>query len=151
MKNKIASIILATSLLAPVSIFAATTLTVKNEVKGTSIGTVSSVDGNCALNSNNGQSAVVTCDTNFFSNNITFPLKDNRGDHVAFISASNPLFGSARLDLRDPKNNQVLSTCYSDGECKITKAIDAQHTSGDYLISKKIGSNKIILIKNIDH
>ncbi|WP_123951801.1 hypothetical protein [Francisella hispaniensis] len=103
-----------------------TTLQIKNEVKGTHIGTVSNVDGNCALNSNDGTNVEVACNTNMFSNNI------------AFISASNPLFGSAKFELRDPKNNEVLSTCDSSGECEIAKPINVQNTSSDYLVSKDI-------------
>lgn len=150
MKRKLISTILTISLLSPVGAFAVTTLQIKNEVKGTHIGTVSNVDGNCALNSNDGTNVEVTCNTNMFSNGITFPLVNNNGDNVGFITASNPLFGSAKFELRDPKNNEVLSTCDSSGECEIAEAINTQNTSGDYLVSKKIEGENIILIKNID-
>ncbi|AEB28286.1 hypothetical protein FN3523_0429 [Francisella hispaniensis] len=59
-------------------------------------------------------------------------------NNIAFISASNPLFGSAKFELRDPKNNEVLSTCDSSGECEIAKPINVQNTSSDYLVSKDI-------------
>ncbi len=150
MKRKLISTALTVLLLSPVGSFAATTLQIKNEVKGVHIGTVSSVDGNCALNSNDGTNAEVTCNANMFSNSITFPLVSSDGNNIGFISASNPVFGSAKFELRDPKNNEVLSSCDSSGECEVTKPINVQNTSGDYLVAKKIEGENVILIKNID-
>lgn len=123
---------------------------IKNEVKDVHIGTVSNVDGDCALNSNDGTNVEVTCNANMFSNSITFPLVSRDGNNIAFISASNPLFGSAKFELRNPKNNEVLSTCDSSGECEIAKPINVQNTSGNYLASKDIHGENVILIRNID-
>lgn len=141
---------LGLSLIAPAAAIAETSFTIKNDVNGTKISTVSEITRDCAVKSNDGKTLKITCDANILPNNIQFAIEDNKGNNIGFINASNPIYGSAVVELRDPKNEGVLSTCYASGKCVIGGAIDSKHSSGNYLVTHTEGDGNIILVKNIE-
>ncbi|APC96451.1 hypothetical protein [Francisella frigiditurris] len=148
MKKKILGIATVTLLLPAIS-NATEAFTTKVDSGNISIGTVEKVTDGCKVISNDGKTVKTSCDAGLFSNNISFPLKDSKNQNVAFLSYSNPVFGSAKVELRDPKDSGVISSCDASGECKVESAIDTNSSAGYYLVSQGTPANNVVLIKNI--